>query len=74
MISDKKYPQLSMNEFFFTYSFIFVLLLFISVIIFFNDVPINNFEIFIDKYLVKERGVYSHLSSINFEAHLLVGK
>ena len=48
MTEEKKYPQLSMNEFFFTYSFIFVLLLFISVIIFFNDVPITNFEIFID--------------------------
>lgn len=67
MISDKKYPQLSMNEFFFTYSFIFVLLLFISVIIFFNDVPITNFEIFIDKYLVKERGVYSHIYSFQSE-------
>lgn len=61
MTEEKKYPQLSMNEFFFTYSFIFVLLLFISVIIFFNDVPITNFEIFIDKYLVKGRGVYSHI-------------
>ena len=61
MIEDKQYPQLSMNEVFFTYSFIFVLLLFISVIIFFNDVPITNFEIFIDKYLVKGRGVYSHI-------------
>ncbi len=61
MIEEKKYPQLSMNEVFFTYSFIFVLLLFISVIIFFNDVPITNFEIFIDKYLVKGRGVYSHI-------------
>ena len=50
MTEEKKYPQLSMNEFFFTYSFIFVLLLFIFVIIFFNDVPITNFEIFIDKY------------------------
>lgn len=61
MTEEKKYPQLSMNEVFFTYSFIFVLLLFISVIIFFNDVPITNFEIFIDKYLVKGRGVYSHI-------------
>ena len=67
MISDKKYPQLSMNEFFFTYSFIFVLLLFISVIIFFNDVPITNFEIFIDKYLVKGKGVYSHIYSFQSE-------
>ena len=67
MISVKKYPQLSMNEFFFTYSFIFVLLLFISVIIFFNDVPITNFEIFIDKYLVKGRGVYSHIYSFQSE-------
>ena len=67
MIRDKKYPQLSMNEFFFTYSFIFVLLLFISVIIFFNDVPITNFEIFIDKYLVKGRGVYSHIYSFQSE-------
>jgi len=56
-----------MNEFFFTYSFIFVLLLFISVIIFFNDVPITNFEIFIDKYLVKGRGVYSHIYSFQSE-------
>ena len=64
---EKKYPQLSMNEFFFTYSFIFVLLLFISVIIFFNDVPITNFEIFIDKYLVKGRGVYSHIYSFQSE-------
>ena len=67
MIEEKKYPQLSMNEFFFTYSFIFVLLLFISVIIFFNDVPITNFEIFIDKYLVKGRGVYSHIYSFQSE-------
>ena len=67
MIEDKQYPQLSMNEFFFTYSFIFVLLLFISVIIFFNDVPITNFEIFIDKYLVKGRGVYSHIYSFQSE-------
>ena len=67
MISDKKYPQLSMNEFFFTYSFIFVLLLFISVIIFFNDVPITNFEIFIDKYLIKGNGVYSHIYSFQSE-------
>ena len=67
MIRDKKYPQLSMNEFFFTYSFIFVLLLFISVVIFFNDVPITNFEIFIDKYLVKGRGVYSHIYSFQSE-------
>ena len=67
MIRDKKYPQLSMNEFFFTYSFIFVLLLFIFVIIFFNDVPITNFEIFIDKYLVKGRGVYSHIYSFQSE-------
>ena len=67
MIEEKKYPKLSMNEFFFTYSFIFVLLLFISVIIFFNDVPITNFEIFIDKYLVKGRGVYSHIYSFQSE-------
>ena len=67
MIRDKKYPQLSMNEFFFTYSFIFFLLLFIFVIIFFNDVPITNFEIFIDKYLVKGRGVYSHIYSFQSE-------
>ena len=67
MIEEKKYPQLSMNELFFTYSFIFVLLLFISVIIFFNDVPITNFEIFIDKYLVKGRGVYSHIYSFQSE-------
>ena len=67
MIEEKKYPQLSMNEVFFTYSFIFVLLLFIFVIIFFNDVPITNFEIFIDKYLVKGRGVYSHIYSFQSE-------
>ena len=67
MIEEKKYPQLSMNEVFFTYSFIFVLLLFISVIIFFNDVPITDFEIFIDKYLVKGRGVYSHIYSFQSE-------
>lgn len=67
MIEEKKYPQLSMNEVFFTYSFIFVLLLFISIIIFFNDVPITNFEIFIDKYLVKGRGVYSHIYSFQSE-------
>ena len=67
MTEEKKYPQLSMNEFFFTYSFIFVLLLFISVIIFFNDVPITDFEIFIDKYLVKGRGVYSHIYSFQSE-------
>ena len=67
MIEDKQYPQLSMNEVFFTYSFIFVLLLFIFVIIFFNDVPITNFEIFIDKYLVKGRGVYSHIYSFQSE-------
>ena len=67
MTEEKKYPQLSMNEVFFTYSFIFVLLLFISVIIFFNDVPITNFEIFIDKYLVKGRGVYSHIYSFQSE-------
>ena len=67
MTEEKKYPQLSMTEFFFTYSFIFVLLLFISVIIFFNDVPITNFEIFIDKYLVKGRGVYSHIYSFQSE-------
>ena len=67
MTEEKKYPQLSMNEFFFTYSFIFVLILFISVVIFFNDVPITNFEIFIDKYLVKGRGVYSHIYSFQSE-------
>ena len=67
MIEEKKYPQLSMNEVFFTYSFIFVFLLFISVIMFFNDVPITNFEIFIDKYLVKGRGVYSHIYSFQSE-------
>ena len=67
MIEEKKYPKLSMNEFFFTYRFIFVLLLFISVVIFFNDVPITNFEIFIDKYLVKGRGVYSHIYSFQSE-------
>ena len=67
MIEDKQYPQLSMNEVFFTYSFIFVLLLFISVIIFFNDIPITDFEIFIDKYLVKGRGVYSHIYSFQSE-------
>ena len=67
MTEEKKYPQLSMNEVFFTYSFIFVLLLFIFVIIFFNDVPITNFEIFIDKYLVKGRGVYSHIYSFQSE-------
>ena len=67
MIEDKQYPQLSINEVFFTYSFIFVLLLFISVIIFFNDVPITDFEIFIDKYLVKGRGVYSHIYSFQSE-------
>ena len=67
MTEEKKYPQLSMNEVFFTYSFIFVLLLFISVIIFFNDVPITDFEIFIDKYLVKGRGVYSHIYSFQSE-------
>ena len=39
----------------------------ISVIIFFNDVPITNFEIFIDKYLVKGNGVYSHIYSFQSE-------
>ena len=67
MIEDKQYPQLSMNEFFFTYSAIFVLLLFISVIIFFNDVPTTDFEIFIDEYLIKGRGVYSHIYSFQSE-------
>ena len=67
MTEEKKYPQLSMNEFFFTYSAIFVLLLFISVIIFFNDVPTTDFEIFIDEYLIKGRGVYSHIYSFQSE-------
>ena len=67
MIEDKQYTKISMNEYFFTYSFIFVFLLFISVIIFFNDVLINNFKIFIDKYLVKGRGVYSHIYSFQSE-------
>ena len=67
MIEEKKYPQLSMNEFFFTYSFIFVLLLFISVVIFFSDVTICNCEFFIDIYRVKGSGVYSHIYSFQSE-------
>jgi len=61
MTEEKKYPQLLMNENFITYNFIFVFLLFVSVIILFNDTPETDFEILINSYLIKGRGVYSHI-------------
>ena len=67
MIEEKKYPKILINEDFLVYGSVFISVLFVLIVIFFNDVPITNFEIFIDKYLVKGRGVYSHIYSFQSE-------
>ena len=41
--------------------------MFVLVVIFFNNIPITDFEVFIDTYLIKGNGVYSHIYSFQSE-------
>ena len=67
MIGDKKYPKFLINENFLVYGSVFISVLFILIVIFFNNIPITDFEVFIDTYLIKGNGVYSHIYSFQSE-------
>lgn len=58
---DKQYSYYAINEKMFEYCCIFIFISFLVVALFFNNEPSNQFEIFIDQYLIKGRGVYSHI-------------
>ena len=53
MIGDKKYPKFVINENFLVYGSVFISVLLVLIVIFFNNVPITDFEVFIDTYLIK---------------------
>ena len=67
MNGDKKYPKFLINEDFLVYGSVFISVLFVLVVIFFNNIPITDFEVFIDTYLKKGNGVYSHIYSFQSE-------
>ena len=67
MIGDKKYPKILINEDFLVYGSVFISVLFVLIVIFFNNIPITDFEVFIDTYLIKGNGVYSHIYSFQSE-------
>ena len=67
MIEEKKYPKILINEDFLVYGSVFISVLFVLVVIFFNNIPITDFEVFIDTYLIKGNGVYSHIYSFQSE-------
>ena len=67
MIEEKKYPKFLINENFLVYGSVFISVLFVLIVIFFNNIPITDFEVFIDTYLIKGNGVYSHIYSFQSE-------
>ena len=67
MNGDKKYPKILINEDFLVYGSVFISVLFVLIVIFFNNIPITDFEVFIDTYLIKGKGVYSHIYSFQSE-------
>lgn len=67
MNGDKKYPKILINEDFLVYGSVFISVLFVLIVIFFNNIPITDFEVFIDTYLIKGNGVYSHIYSFQSE-------
>ena len=67
MNGDKKYPKFLINEDFLVYGSVFISVLFVLIVIFFNNIPITDFEVFIDTYLIKGNGVYSHIYSFQSE-------
>ena len=67
MIEEKKYPIILINEDFLVYGSVFISVLFVLIVIFFNNIPITDFEVFIDTYLIKGNGVYSHIYSFQSE-------
>ena len=67
MNGDKKYPKFVINENFLVYGSVFISVLLVLIVIFFNNVPITDFEVFIDTYLIKGNGVYSHVYSFQSE-------
>ena len=67
MIEEKKYPKILINEDFLVYGSVFISVLFVLIVIFFNNIPITDFEVFIDTYLIKGNGVYSHIYSFQSE-------
>ncbi|OOF44665.1 hypothetical protein BKK50_01700 [Rodentibacter rarus] len=60
-MEDKKYPRVNINEKMIKYNLIGALLLFIFVVIFFNDIPETHFEKFLDRFLIKDKGIYSQI-------------
>ena len=67
MNGDKKYPKILINEDFLVCGSVFISVLFVLIVIFFNNIPITDFEVFIDTYLIKGNGVYSHIYSFQSE-------
>ncbi|THA13385.1 hypothetical protein, partial [Rodentibacter pneumotropicus] len=61
MEKEKKYPRVNIDEKTIKYNLIGALLLFIFVVVFFNDIPETNFEKFLDRFLIKDIGVYSKI-------------
>lgn len=61
MLEEKKYPRAIYNDDVFKYNAIIVFLLFVFVIIFFNNAPVTKFEIFLNSILIKEVGIYSKI-------------
>ncbi|OOF44664.1 hypothetical protein BKK50_01695 [Rodentibacter rarus] len=59
MKKEETYYQSNYNDKFLTYNLIIILLLFIFVIVFFNDYPKTSFELFIDNILIKEHLIFS---------------
>ena len=55
------------NEDFLVYGSVFISVLFVLIVIFFNNIPITDFEVFIDTYLIKGNRVYSHIYSFQSE-------
>lgn len=53
MNGDKKYPKILINEDFLVCGSVFISVLFVLIVIFFNNIPITDFEVFIDTYLIK---------------------
>ncbi|OOF51594.1 hypothetical protein BKK54_03035 [Rodentibacter genomosp. 1] len=68
-MEDKKYPRVNIDEKMIKYNLVSALLLFIFVVVFFNDIPETNFEKFLDRFLIKDRGIYSQIYP--FQSHIL---
>ncbi|OOF51595.1 hypothetical protein BKK54_03040 [Rodentibacter genomosp. 1] len=58
---DKKYPRIEFNDKVLNYNLLSTLFILLFVIVFFNNSPETDFEIFLYELLIKERGIYSQI-------------